>query len=330
MQPVTALLLADDRPGHFHLSEGILAAIGRRSSLTVRKAAIKRPPFLSPGMVWRLSRLLSPERLLTSLYSLDPTALHDVKLIVSAGGDTLAPNVACARLTNAPNIFYGSLRRYDPAQFALVLTSYEEAGRPPNSLMTLKPSSADPDTLAASGAPLHGLLLGGDAGTIHFQASDWARLRDFVEQRHRASGRRWIVSNSPRTPSAISDQWAQWARRPTDPIAEFIDVRRAGTGTLSRFFAQSETVLCTGDSSSMLSETVWMRRRVIAAFPETATLPELEAQYRGYLERQGWSRSLPIAELSVGKFASLLAEINPLAVNPLDRLAGQIAQRITL
>ena len=333
MLPLKALLIADGRPGHFHLSEGILASVARKRRLEIERLEVRRPRGLTPGMVCRLSRLLPPHRLLKRFYGIDPEQIAGTGLIVSSGGDTLAPNIAAALVSAAPNIFYGSLRRYRPQDFSLVLTSYERDASAPNSAMTLKPSAADPDQIGSRprhSTDLGGLLVGGNSGTFTFRDPDWNELIAFLERDHATTGRRWLVSNSPRTPAAVSDRLSALARDPNGAIAEFVDIRSRGTGTLAPIFGQVSTVLCTGDSSSMLSEAVWMRRPVIAVFPQTWTLPDLEQTYRRYLERNAWAASLPIAGLTTERFEQMRARLTPLSRNPLDDLAALIIARIAL
>jgi hypothetical protein len=336
MTAIDALLLSDGRPGHFNLAEGVLAAAERLHPLTVTRMEVRRPRWLTPGMLWRLSSSrFSPTVILGYAYGIDAAELPPAKLVVSAGGDTLAANVAAARLLSAPNIFYGSLRRYRPEDFALVLTSYERNAVKPRHVMTLKPSRLDPGTLprpvAGSGAKwpaVAGLLAGGDAGTVRFEAHDWSRLLAFVEATHRASGTRWVVSNSPRTPASFSDALARRAAVPNGPIREVIDVRSAGSGTLGGLFAAADAIMVTADSSSMLSEAVWARRPVISVSPEAMTLPADEQEYRRYLQRNGWTRPLAIAELTPERFLAELMSIRPLAENPLDHLASILAERL--
>jgi hypothetical protein len=128
----------------------------------------------------------------------------------------------------------------------------------------------------------------------------------------------------------VSDRLAALAREPKGPIAEFIDVRSKGTGTLAQIFTRVSNVLCTGDSSSMLSESVWMRKPVIAVLPEYWTLPDFELNYRAYLESKGWARSLSIASLTPEACQAEFAAITPLTANPLDDLASLILSRIRL
>jgi hypothetical protein len=109
-----------------------------------------------------------------------------------------------------------------------------------------------------------------------------------------------------------------------------IDVRRTGTGTLERLFAASDAVVCTADSSSMLSEAVWARRPVLAVAPAAMTLPADEQGYRCYLEANGWARMLPIAELTPERALAGLATLRPLTENPLDRLGRVLAEKLAL
>ena len=125
MRPLSVLLLSDDRPGHYHLAEGVIAAIARVRPVETSRLLVRRRRWL-PGRVLAelLLRGLPPRSLLAFGYGLDTRQLPKTDLIVSAGGETLVANAAMARLTGAPNIFCGSLRRLPPEAFALVVSSY--------------------------------------------------------------------------------------------------------------------------------------------------------------------------------------------------------------
>ena len=70
----------------------------------------------------------------------------------------------------------------------------------------------------------------------------------------------------------VGDALAVMAAEPDSPIAELIDFRTAGPGTLPRIFARAEAILCTEDSSTMLSEAVCARLPVVGVSPRTAWL----------------------------------------------------------
>ncbi len=333
MAALRALLISDRRPGHYALSEGILAAIARRREVETTKIRVRRPAWLPAR--W-LSGLVNagtpPDTIIKRVYGLEAAKLPKVDLIVSAGGNTLAANVAAARILGVPNIFYGSLRRYKRKDFSLVFTSYAAQVHEPHPVLALKPSSLDPDSegmrVKQGSVPTIGLVIGGDSGTVSYDKYDWAKLIAFVEAYHRANGTRWVIANSPRTPMSISNQIESLAASKPDCVADFIDVRIEGAGTLHRLFSVAGQVVCTADSSTMLSECVWVRRPVIAVTPRDWALPPNEEAYRSWLEENGWSRSLAIADLRPEAVTSKFSEIVALSANPLDQLAGVIEERL--
>lgn len=307
----------------------------------VRCLRVARPRFVPPVVLSGLvNGGLSPARILKSIYGIEAEALPRADVIVSAGGDTLAANIAAARILGVPNIFYGSLRRYRAADFALVLTSYVEDARVPHPVMTLKPSPLDARQLARGslarslGAQDNGhpvtaaLLIGGDAGTVTYSAADWDRLLAFMDDETAAHGTRWVVSNSRRTPGAVSDRLGDLASSPASPIAQWIDVRTTGAGTLAGILRDAHVVVCTADSSSMVSETVWIRRPVVSVAPDQCELPPKEQKYRRYLERQGWVRALRIGDLTPLAFRDALSQISPPARDPADELADILRSRL--
>jgi hypothetical protein len=267
-------------------------------------------------------------------YGINVHALPAADLIVSAGGETQVPNAAIARVTGAANIFCGSLRRLPPETFTLVISSYARHARLPRHVVTLKPSSFDPDKLNTSAGGrqipprLAGALIGGDSGQFRFQEKDWRELLGFLEASFTTHGIRWLVSNSRRSPHGISKDLSALAQKAGGPIAEFIDVRTAGPGTLARIFEQVEVILCTEDSSTMISEAVCARLPVVAVAPRRHSFDDEERGYRDYMRDNGWSRSLPLAELTPERFVAELATIKPLRENHLDRLAATLRERL--
>ncbi len=337
MSPLRILILSDGRPGHYHLSEGIAAAIGRRRATEIIRTDVRRrgPGRLAAMLV---NRGTPPARVLSLIHGLDHQRVPKVDLIVSAGAETLAANISLAKLTGALNIFYGSLRQFRGEDFSLVLSSYAQHASHPRVAVALKPSPLDPDTLRLQGRQsrpgpdrppgIAGLLIGGDAGGISYRGSDWKKLLGFLEVSHETLGMRWVVSNSRRTAPEVSDALTGWARRREGPIEAFIDVRGAGSGTLAQVFEQAEMVLVTDDSSSMVSEAIWVRRPVLGVAPERCRFTPEEQGYRTFLAERGWYRSLPIAALTPDQVLATISEVVPLAENPLDRLAGLLSERL--
>ncbi len=340
MPPLKVLLISDGRPGHFSLSEGIVAAIARLKPVDVHRLEVKRPRLVPARLLSTLTnRGLSPSVLLQRVYGVDAAALPKADMIVSSGGDTIAANIALARvLGGVSNLFYGSLRRFKADDFALVLNSYARYAGHSKYLVTLKPNKLDPGELTplspppnfASGQPPRtaGLLLGGDTPTMTFGQANWKRIVDFVRTSHRQHGTRWMVSNSRRTPGDVSDQFAALAAEPDSPISRFVDVRQAGSGTLREIFAASDAIAVTADSSSMVSEAIWVRRPVISLTPAGSLLPPDEQDYRTFLSDSGWTTALSLADLTPDSWLTSLARLTPLSANPLDLLAAELQRRL--
>lgn len=335
MRPLTALLLADDRPGHYHLSDGVIAAARRIRPVEVVRLQIRRR--WSGRLLAYLSNSGMPAAwLLRSAYGLSPSAIPAADCIISAGAETLGANISIARVTGAPNVYYGSLRRYVPGSVRLVLTSYASQCHLPGHVMVLKPSALTREAFALAGRrleqgiiPQHlGLLIGGDSGECRFEASDWEKLLVLMEQSHEASGIRWVVSNSRRTPAEVSDMIAARAKSGSDMISAFVDVREAGPGTLSRVLERVQAVVCTDDSSTMISECISAGFAVVGARPRRADFIPEEQDYRQYLFDNGWYRSVAIADLSPDTVLTELGLIEPLTEEPLDRLASILRARL--
>jgi UDP-N-acetylglucosamine:LPS N-acetylglucosamine transferase len=111
-------------------------------------------------------------------------------------------------------------------------------------------------------------------------------------------------------------------------IARFIDYRTAGAGTLPEIFGKADVIVCTEDSSTMISEAVTARLPVVGVAPGAHRFTDDEQEYRDFMIANGWCCVLPIAELTPDALARALAEIEPLRDNPLDALALKLKARL--
>ena len=340
LKPLKVIFLADTRPGHYHLAQGVIAALERVRPVEVTRIEVQRK-WIVPTR-WLRARITAksffPPRMLRMAYRIDAEAIPAADLVVSAGGETHMPNLCVTRLLDVPNIFCGSLLRgLGPENFSLIISSYDRDAGSDRHLVVLKPSPIDPDTLGRPAMvprygpgkhpKLVGLLVGGNAGAFRYKRQEWERLLSFMAELSKVWGTRWLVSTSRRTPDAVADRLAELAKDDS-VISRFIDFRLAGPGTLPAIFAAAEVVVCTEDSSSMISEAVSARLPVVGVAPSAHHFTDEEKDYRNFLMENGWCRVLPIAELSPEAFASALAEIEPMQENPLDVLAAKLKERL--
>jgi uncharacterized protein len=341
MDPLRVFLLSDDYPGHFNFAHGVLAAMQRIRPLTIMEERSVR------GLVSYRMRVVRPfvtggppalRMALRLGYGIDPRDIPKVDLVISGGGDTIAGNVALARLLNVPNIFCGSLRgglKLD--QFSLVVTSYEEKVDHPRHIGTLKPSVFGPELFKRPTGPvrygsdnppkLAGLLIGGDSGKFRYRREEWFSFLSFVRTLSAAWGTRWLISTSRRTPDFVANAIAEMAKDRT-VVEELIDFRTAGPGTLRPVFERAEIMLCTSDSSSMLSEAIAVHLPVVGVLPAAHGFKEKEAIYRQMMEEKGWARFISLAELDVHRFSEALGKVQPPKENHLDLLADQIRKKL--
>jgi hypothetical protein len=336
MSNLRVLLLADDKPGHYHLAEGVIAAIARRRGVETVRLTVARRRLLPARLLAGLytAGRLSPQSLLRYGYGIDPAALPAVGLVVSAGGDTMLANAAAARVLGVANVFCGTLRKLPPDAFSAVVSSYERHRSKSRHIVALKPSKLDPDILgrparvptfgAANPPRLAGLLIGGDSGLFHYEDREWDRLLAFARALSQAWGTRWLVSTSRRSSGYAAAAAAALAEDHA-VVTELVDYKSAGPGSLDRIFARADVILCSEDSSTMISEAISARLPVVGVSPRRHGFKPEEAEYRRLMLREGWARFLPIDRLDVDRFAAALGEITPLQGNPLDRLADQLA-----
>ena len=340
MGPLKVFLISDDYPGHFNFALGVLAAMKRIRPLEVDERSVRgalsypmravRPLVSGGSAACRLALRIA--------YGIDAGKVERPDLIVSGGGDTLAGNVALARLLKVPNVFCGSLRggmRMD--HFALVVTSYQDASDHPRHIGTLKPSVFGPELFDRPKEPIRygidriperiGLLIGGDSGKFRYFDREWPELLDFVRAVNKAWGTRWLISTSRRTPDFVADAVEEMARDPS-LVERFVDFRTAGPGTLLPIFQGAEAMVCTSDSSSMLSEAIAVHLPVVGTLPERYGFKPEEARYRVMMEEKGWARFVPQKGLTVERFVEALASVRPPEENHLDILANAIRGKL--
>ena len=222
----------------------------------------------------------------------------------------------------------------------LVIVSLERYGELPNHLVSLPPSPIDTGGTAAAGngaaarfgranPPARvGVLIGGNSGAHRYGSEDWLQLTRFLHDANRAHGMRWLAATSRRSGSFIGDALAAMAARKEGGLDTFIDFRTAGPGTLPQIFAAADAILCTDDSTTMISEAVGACLPVVSVAPAATVLEAREAEYRQFLASEGWYRSLALPQLTPDTFLAALEEITPRTSSQLDELAAAVSGRL--
>jgi mitochondrial fission protein ELM1 len=338
-RPLTALLLSDGKPGHHHQAEGVIAAIGRlRPVKTVRLDVGRRFIIPTRTLLQLVNRGAPPAAILRVGYGIQARSLLPADVVVSAGGETLAANAAAAQLLDAPNIFCGRLRRLASDRVRLVIVSLHSLATHPNHLVCLPPSPIDLGRRATVTGASHlgrsnpprrvGVLVGGNSGAFRYSAADWQQLVGFLREAHKTHGVGWLATTSRRSGGFIADALTAMAADASTGVEKFIDFRTAGPGTLGEIFAAADAILCTDDSTTMISEAVGACLPVVSLQPDASALEAREAEYRQLLARNGWYRALPLSQLTPQAFLGALEEIEPRTSSQLDELASALRQRL--
>jgi uncharacterized protein len=336
-RPLTALLLADDKPGHYHQSEGVIAAIGRLRPVATVRLEVRRHFVVPTRTLTQLVNLrASPALVLRLGFGMRADALPVADVVVSAGGETLAANAAAAQLLRVPNVFCGRLRRLSPEHVKLVIVSLERYGALPNHLVSLPPSPIETPPAAGAGKRFRrsdpparvGVLIGGNSGAHRYASEDWLQLIRFLREANRAHGIRWLAATSRRSGDFIGDTFSAMAVNKEGGLDTFIDFRTAGPGTLPQVFAGADAILCTDDSTTMISEAVGACLPVVSVTPASTSLEPREAEYRQFLTNENWYRLLPMPKLTPDGFLAALEEIRPRTSSQLDELAAALGRRL--
>lgn len=323
-RPLRVALLSDGIAGHFRQSEGVMAALERHRATELHRIELAKragPVRWLLGIAARLAPAAMPLR-----WYLGKDDLQPVDVVVSAGGRTLAANVVLTRQSKGVhNIFSGSPRQFPANAFTLVLLSYpapDEKG-----IYVLKPTALDPDRLpparrrkaTGAAAPYRiAVLIGGPIPSCPFDDKDWRRILDLLHALARTPGVSLLPVTSRRTPAAWSDSLLAECQG-LDGIERIIDFRTAGPGSVAAAF-ETDAIVATGDSMSMVSEAAAAQRAVAVLMPPVTQPSRDDATMRD-LERRRRIARVTVTQAEGDTVLAALDATEPMAENHLDILA---------
>ena len=320
------VMLSDGIPGHFRQSEGIVAALARRHEIALQRLELPARPGPLRWLLAQAARF-APRLLPLSWHLGRQARPGPADVVISAGGRTLAANVALTRrLPGACNIFSGSPRAFGANAFSRVLLSYPAPAQ--KGLYVLKPTALDPGSLPPPRAiPANGgtgmvriaLLVGGPTAVCAYDDSEWRNLLACLEKLAATPGIRLLPVTSRRTPDRWSDDLLALAK--THPaIEKVIDYRVGGTGSITEAFS-CDAMLVTADSMSMITEGV-AARRPVAVLEPAGLRPSRDTATVADLERQGRLARIPLAGVRAAQdLLTALSACRPMTENHLERLA---------
>jgi mitochondrial fission protein ELM1 len=314
-------LLSDGLPGHANQSVGIVRALATDREVRVSRIATS----LRSKALRSAARFLANRAPALRVHLAGPfyrlTGVPDTRpdLIVSAGGNTLAANLALARRHGCPNVFSGTLKGYDPGLFDLVITVTPTTDAPNNLVLDLPPTDITPGTPRTTRSGLLTALIGAPGAGYAYTPDEWSMLAEQMNLISAATGNRWLVTTSRRTGKEIE----QLLERGLDPahVAEAVWYARRPAKVVSRFLAEADVVFVTEDSLSMVAEAIYSARPVVTLQPRIMHPVANDAAALAKYARLGFIQRMAIPDL-----AGL--EIGTLRPPDLPDIAGQIRRAV--
>lgn len=330
------LILRDAKPGHFNQAEGLALAIARLAPVEADRLEVRPARFATSDVRKKIMRHFGRDARfwLKWMYGLDLDAVARPDAIVASGWPTIAAGLLLSRHFDVPFIFAGPIDGYATGPKVLSLVASPRQAGDPGAAYAPIPSTIDraaypaprplrrPEDLA--GASL-ALLIGGSAYRREFPQDEWEALLAFVPAMAQRYGVRWRVSNSRRTPDAVSERFKALAR--AGVLATFVDVRDAGTGSARELFG-ADAVVVTEDSMSMIAEGLTAGRPVVALKSRRVHKHYANEVIAGMAGPH--LAILPMAGVTPGRFAATLISLVPPAEDARERIARALAPALGL
>ena len=266
-------------------------------------------------------------RTIANLYNLGPLLRGSIKpdLVVSSGGDCLLANIAMRNLFGVPNIVSGSIARFSPTCFSIIIHPDRRFRDLPNAIIATTPSPISfrrRDADLALGNAEVVLLIGGPIRELPQHLWDFTSLLNGVT----SFPARVNILTSRRTPNAWAKQIEELAA--TNPQVYFQDYRLSGPGGVQEALSSADIALVTGDSTTMVSDAT------SAGLPTIVLLPDHVARSDpAFLDRALLAKAR-VQKLAVGgtSWPSVLAAAeacSPYSKDPAQQLGEIIWRRIS-
>ena len=336
-KPIRILVLADDKPGHFNQSKGVVTALSRHCSVQLDWQDIRLPTHFITSSMGGIRRFLShsikPKPRLIEWVAGAKVPEEKPDLIISAGGATLPANVFLARHFGVPNIFCGTVRKIPTHAFQAILVPYKQFENMPPYIVALKPCNINPDkTFPARSKSSILFLLGGDCKTHQYTKEEWdTLLKTITEACSHSSSTPYdvVVCNSRRTDGYVSDQLSALSKRL--PSLIYHDYRKTGAFNIEEELVQASFVVVGEDSNSMVTEAVCSQSPLCVYQTQSRNLSELEESYIGNLETNGRLARIALDQkMTFSKLETRARDLDVMGENHFDILATKILARINL
>lgn len=294
---VKIVLLTDGKPGHETQSIGITKLLNKAQNFEIIKIRINKPKKIVQQIFKRFYHMLSKEWMLS--FFLTPEALKslnetsDIFYIISAGGDTLLPNALLKlelmhQSRAVKNIIATSLRGMPPSAYDLVFTIDEAKQNcspyvyypvAPNKLISFnlegEKNLAKKKLQLSLAQECISILIGADTSEVKIgRVLDWVQMIKKLSKKY--SDKVFFVTTSRRTSHDF-----EYALKNNLNLMNVILLiyNEEEKISIQDLIYASDTIICSPDSTSMVSEVLVAEKNlIIASFNST----QLNESFEGY------------------------------------------------
>lgn len=269
MSALQVWVLSDGAPGHLSQSRGIADALALRTSVQVTTVELRvRSPFWKRLGRLCLPRIRNPLLWLSRIYEIS-LPVGAPELIVSSGGNTLLANALLAKECGAVNVYSGTLKGYAAVAYRCVFTVTPQ-GLCNNHVLPLPPV---PGELArplpvSEGERTIAVLIGGDGAGYAYTEADWQCLATSLVQLARRERARLLLTTSRRTGASADAVLRQLI--PAELLVDAVWWSDAPRKVVREFLQSASAVVVTEDSLTMVAESIYSGRPVVAVSPPAA------------------------------------------------------------
>ncbi len=312
------LILTDGRPGHETQALGIAKILNYKNNFDIHYLKINHPRKLLKQL-FKLGYTLFPKTWMLNFF-MNPTQLSNevlnkrIDFIISAGGDTLLPNALLKKYLISKgkcvrNIIATSLRGMPEHAYDVVFTiDAKKENQPPYLYHPIAPNKLISFNLEEEAKQARALLsikpeqnvwsilIGADTQDVKIaNVQYWVEMIRGLLQQYQDDT--FLISTSRRTPAEF-EQTLKLA------FAESINVKLILVGegdqtAVADLMYAANFIICSPDSTSMVSESLMLRKPVfIAQFDATEMSPEFEAYYADK-QQKSWLRLSSMHNLEI-------------------------------
>jgi mitochondrial fission protein ELM1 len=305
------LIPSDGKPGHYKKAAAIAQALAAEQPADVSFLDVRLRLALFHDVLrrhLRRHRRLPGPRWLSLFYRLPAALPPRPDLIISSGGKTTFVNAWLAQHYGCPNVFIGGTRGVHDAYFSRIVVHDAAYDGDPRFIPSLIPTEITSELLRRAAADYVALrddafrarrhwtlLIGGDSGGYRFRQPDWESLGVAIRVLAERHSIRWLMTTSRRTGRGAEEVLRRADLAPhIDELQIFrTDPRRIYNALLGC----AESIFCTEDSGTMLTEAAAAGKPLFSIRPRTAEATPALRDLLQFYESRGRLKRVAIDDL---------------------------------